>query len=329
MDEKIIVFGLGTDFKRYKELIKKKFKVIACTDNIIIPEEDFWRKLYIPPHLILKYSFDKVLICTSKYKYAIKLQLVKTGLPLEKILYIENLSQKEHQLEFKEVIQDMEKYTIINKEENFSISDKELYLIEKDKYANAGNPCQHYFAQDIWGAKKILKNNPLIHYDIGSRLDGFIAHLLVFREVNYIDIRSFPYKIPGLNFIQDDAINLYNLEDNSVESLSSFHALEHFGLGRYGDKIDPAAYKKAAKNIQRVLKKEGHLYIGVPVGSKDKLIFNAHRIFSINTLLSLFDELKLQDIAIIEPDGVDTKPIIESDYKNVEEYSCGLFEFVK
>ena len=81
--------------------------------------------------------------------------------------------------------------------------------------------------------------------------------------------------------------------------------------------------------MQRVLRNEGHLYVGVPIGPEDKLVFNAHRIFSIRTVLSLFAEMVLQDIAIVEPDGVATKAIQEQDYGNICEDSCGLFEFVK
>lgn len=179
------------------------------------------------------------------------------------------------------------------------------------------------------GGNKIYKRNPANHYDIGSRLEGFIAHLLVFREVYYIDIRPLPYHIPGLYFVQSDATRLKELDDSSIESLSCFHALEHFGLGRYGDKIEPDAYRKSARNMQRVLKNGGHLYLGVPVGPKDKLVFNAHRIFSIPTILSLFGALKLEDIAIIEPDGLEVKPINKEDYRNIKEYSCAVFEFIK
>ena len=179
------------------------------------------------------------------------------------------------------------------------------------------------------GGAKVFQNNPQEHYDIGSRLDGFIAHLLVFREVRYIDIRPLPYEIPGLHFVQADAVRLNNIEDNSVESLSSFHALEHFGLGRYGDEIDPEAYKRAAENMVIVLAPKGHLYIGVPVGPVDKLFFNAHRIFSIRTVLALFEKLKLNDIAIVGPTGVAAKQIHKEEYNQIKEFSCGLFEFVK
>ena len=81
--------------------------------------------------------------------------------------------------------------------------------------------------------------------------------------------------------------------------------------------------------MQRVLRKGGHLYIGVPIGPADRLLFNAHRIFSVQTVLSLFEGMALRDIAIVEPEGVAAKPIGGQDYQDIQEDSCGLFEFVK
>ncbi len=329
MKDNCIVFGLGKDWKENIEFILEKFNVIACTDNNKIPEEGFWKSHYIFPDEINKYDFDKILICTRRFRDTIKVQLTKMGIPLDKIVYIESPAYNTSNINFKNVIQDMELYQNMNTDEKFSVVEDSLLFITEDKSANAGNPCQHYFAQDIWGANKIYHRNPEQHYDIGSRLDGFIAHLLVFRKVNYIDIRPLPYEIPNLYFVKGDAVSLAEFEDESIESLSCFHALEHFGLGRYGDKIDPDAYKKAAGNIKRVLKKGGSLYIGVPIGEEDKLFFNAHRVFSISTILSSFDGLKLNDFAIIEPNGVYAKKADIRELKEIKEYSCGLFEFEK
>ncbi len=99
-----------------------------------------------------------------------------------------------------------------------------------------------------------------MHLDVGSRLDGFIAHLLAFMEVEVIDIRPLNINVPGLRFTLGDATVLERKSD-SVESLSSLHAVEHFGLGRYGDSIDPEACFKAMRSFARVLKPGGVLYL--------------------------------------------------------------------
>ncbi len=55
----------------------------------------------------------------------------------------------------------------------------------------------HYFHQDLWAAKKIFKRRPMTHVDIGSRVDGFVAHLLVFMPVTAVDIRYLDSNIEG------------------------------------------------------------------------------------------------------------------------------------
>ncbi len=328
---KIIVFGMGQEFRRWEKAIQRCFEVIACTDNVSVPQDIYWSGKFIKPDAILNCAFEKILICSTKYRDEIFAQLINMGgIPPEKIADITFLESVSKQNAYEEVLKDIEEYKKQVKIENdFQIHQDSLYLICENKYETAGKPGSHYFAQDIWGANKIYLSNPFMHYDIGSSLNGFIAHLLVFREVYYIDIRPMDFKIPGLHFRQGDAMNLDGIEDNSIESLSSFHALEHFGLGRYGDPIDPEGYIKAAISMQRVLMRKGHLYIGVPIGPKDKLVFNAHRIFKIETVLKLFDQCNLVDIAVVEPDGVFAHSIEMKDYERISEFSCGLFEFEK
>lgn len=325
MLEKIVVFGLGKDFSEKQKQISEKYKIVAYTDNYLFHES---RELFISPDKINEIDFDKVLICTRKYKDAIKCQLVRSGIDEEKIADLSVLNEKKVR-NFASVLKDISLYKEKNNDEKFAIKDDSLHIITTDKSDNAGVIGTHYFAQDIWAAKKILNASPKEHYDIGSRLDGFISHLLVFRNVNYIDIRPLPCHITNLNFVQADATHLEGIADASIESLSSLHAIEHFGLGRYGDEIDPDAYIKVIKSIQRVIVPKGHVYISVPVGPKDKLVFNAHRIFAINTILDLFDEMTLRDINIIKGSNAYTEKISEKDYENIPDYSCGLFEFEK
>ena len=184
-----------------------------------------------------------------------------------------------------------------------------------------------YFHQDLWAARKIYIARPSGHIDVGSRIDGFISHLLCFRDVTVIDIRCIESAVRGLSFMQADATTLSALESGSAESLSSLHAAEHFGLGRYGDPIDPDACFKFMDSLQRVLKVNGTLYFSVPIGN-ERLIFNAQRVFSPFTILERFKHLELVSFsAIVRGRGVIENAPLESYIK--EHYSCGLFEFRK
>lgn len=198
-----------------------------------------------------------------------------------------------------------------------------------DWYEAAGST-NSYFWQDLWAAKLIHDNNPAVHYDIGSRIDGFIAHLASFRDnVILIDIRAMESNIPGVSFTQADATNLEGIEDESVDSISALCSLEHFGLGRYGDPIDPDASSKAMHSIVRVLKKGGHAYIAVPIG-KERLEFNAHRVFYASTVVREFAPLKLVEYSVINSDGIEKDvPIHKYDddlYNRNGRF--GLFHFV-
>lgn len=326
---KVIVWGVGYGYFQNKERIEKQFEIVGYTDSKF-EDQDVLKEREIRPRNINRYSYDKILVTSYKYFDSIRLQLLKYGVDMTRVDNLDSLaSGKENEEDLRLIERDIAEYERLNRESAFSVDYNDLKLITSDKNKAAGAPAAHYFAQDIWGAGRIYSNAPKEHYDIGSRLDGFIAHLLVFREVNYIDIRPLPFEIPGLHFIQGDATDLEQFANESIESLSSFHAIEHFGLGRYGDKIEPDAYLKVIKNIQRVIKPGGHAYIGVPVGPRDRLIFNAHRIFAIRTIIKLFDEMDLQDMAIIRTANAYAENIKEEQYDSVEDYSCGLFEFIK
>ena len=106
----------------------------------------------------------------------------------------------------------------------------DAFPILSDKIDSAGSAEGHYFHQDLWAAKKIFARRPADHIDIGSRVDGFVAHLLVFMPVTVVDIRPMESKLSGLTFLQDDATELGQLESDSADSISSLHAAEHFGL---------------------------------------------------------------------------------------------------
>jgi hypothetical protein len=219
------------------------------------------------------------------------------------------------------------RYNRLNKSNSFKISFNNLRPILNERNVQAGYLSMHYFHQDIWAAKKIFNQKPSKHFDIGSRIDGFISHLLVFMPVNVLDIRPLSDQIENLNFTQCDATNLEGIESNSIESLSSLHAIEHFGLGRYGDDIDPDGYKKVLKAMQRVLKKDGYLYIGVPTGI-ERVEYNSQRVFNPSTIISELNDLELVSFSLVNDDGTLTENLSIELFKPTH-LSCGLFEFKK
>lgn len=225
---------------------------------------------------------------------------------------------------------DIKKYSELNKRKNFEIQDKYLWPIVTDKYAYAGK-IDNYFLQDLWAAKRIIKLGIKKHLDIGSRLDGFIAHLLAAEiDVTMIDVRPFPHEVDNLHTIVDDATLLSQIPNESIESMSALCSLEHFGLGRYGDPIDPEACFICFDNIQKKLKKGGNLFIAVPVG-KERVEFNAHRVFYASTVVDAFASLKLIEYSCAASGKIEYNVDIgkyDNDNHNGE-YRYGLFWFMK
>ncbi len=195
-----------------------------------------------------------------------------------------------------------------------------------DRYDSAG-AMGHYFHQDLWAACHIHAHRPSSHFDIGSRIDGFVAHLLVFMPVTVVDIRPLRSEVAGLSFIQDDATSLRSFADDSLDSLSSLHAVEHFGLGRYGDRVDPHASFTMMRTLVRVLKPGGRLYFSVPVG-RERLEFNAHRVFAPRTVIDGLAPLRLVSFAAVDDTGSMRDPCTPAEFEAAE-YACGLYEFTK
>lgn len=218
-------------------------------------------------------------------------------------------------------------YNRMNPRPTLRVTLRDLFPILTDNGEAAGSVGGHYFHQDLWAARKIRERMPKAHFDIGSRIDGFITHLLVFMPVTVVDIRPIQSTVSGLTFLQDDATELAQFPTGSVDSLSTLNVAEHFGLGRYSDPVDPDACFKFMKALERVLAPNGRLYFSVPVG-RERVEFNAHRVFAPQTILDSFPGLQLVSFSAVDDDG---NFIENADLVAVAktEFSCGLFEFTK
>ncbi|TAE72808.1 MAG: DUF268 domain-containing protein [Verrucomicrobia bacterium] len=147
-----------------------------------------------------------------------------------------------------------------------------------------------YFHQDLEVAKWIHQAAPRRHVDVGSRIDGLIGHLAVFREVEVLDIRPQPEQVPNVSFRQLDLMApLLEEWKEATDSLSCLHTIEHFGLGRYGDPIDASGHLKGLGQLKRMVAPGGRLYLSTPIGPQ-RVEFNANRVFAVATLLGWFED---------------------------------------
>ena len=197
------------------------------------------------------------------------------------------------------------------------------YLHEQNE--SSGTASGHYFWQDLLVAKRILLASPARHVDVGSRVDGLITHLLVFREVEVVDIRPLSPAVPGLKFVLDDATSLASLADQSIESVSSLHAIEHFGLGRYGDPIDADGHIRGLRSLQRGLARGGRLYLSLPIGA-EWVEYNGQRVLSPTLPIDVLNELTLESFVAIPAAGLPREDMSPPDLANTSGW-CGLYEF--
>lgn len=175
----------------------------------------------------------------------------------------------------------------------------EPILTDFSSASEAGCCSGHYFHQDLLVANKIFSEQPPLHLDMGSRIDGFITHLLSFNQNTILcDIRPLNYSHPCLSFKQLDITADIVIGDKfSFPSISSLHAVEHIGLGRYGDKVDPEGHIKAIKNISQLLAPNGRLRLSFPTGPS-RVEFNSQRVISITDSLRIFEESGLIPLAL-------------------------------
>jgi SAM-dependent methyltransferase len=165
-------------------------------------------------------------------------------------------------------------------------------------------------------------------------VDGFVAHVASFREIHILDIRPLQSKTRSIIFEQQDFMApLKDSLKECTDSLSCLHAMEHFGLGRYGDTVDCDGYLKGLENLYGMLKPNGKLYFSVPIGEQ-RIEFNAHRVFSVKHLLELFNgKYEIDHFSYVDDAGDlhENAELAQADIENNFScrYGCGIFEMRK
>jgi SAM-dependent methyltransferase len=221
----------------------------------------------------------------------------------------------------------LRKYRSLNRNSSFNFRVKDIWYRTFDQFESAGVATGQYFHQDLWAARILFTRQVKKHVDVGSRIDGFVAHILPFCQVTYVDIRPLDTLVEGLEFRQGSILHL-PFEDDSIYSLSCLHVIEHIGLGRYGDPVDPDGFEKAARELVRVLQPGGILLLGTPIG-RERLCFDAHRVFDPRTVVKLFQSLVLEEFRMVNDSGSLCHPGTTFEEARKFRYGCGLFLFNK
>jgi hypothetical protein len=237
---------------------------------------------------------------------------------------------------FKRLPHYFRQFRVLRRQNQASPFSRELapnYPCLHDLSHEAGIARGGYFYQDLWVARRIFERKPIKHVDVASRIDGFVAHVASFREIEVFDIRPMQTRAPNIVFKQCDFMNLDPSLRESTDSLSCLHALEHFGLGRYGDPVNINGHIDGLNALHSVLRPGGILYLSVPVG-RQRIEFNSHRVFSAQTLLEWSKgKFELEQFTFVDAGG-ELHPKAPMEMALPERlpglsYGLGIFEFRK
>jgi hypothetical protein len=181
----------------------------------------------------------------------------------------------------------------------------------------------HYLHQGAWVNRHLRQTVPARHVDIASAV-YYLGFFAAIAPTDFVDIRPAVLHMPGVTEREGSVLAL-PYDSQSVPSLSCLHVVEHVGLGRYGDPLEPRGTELACAELARVLAPGGVLYVSVPVG-RPRVSFNAHRVHSVSQVRRYFPSLTLLSFDAVLDDGRFI-PDCDDATASRQEYACGMFRF--
>jgi SAM-dependent methyltransferase len=264
-----------------------------------------------------------------KQEYLIEKNIYKFALVLKKLLPLGFYIILKKIYFYINFIKDYNKFKKLNDKFSepmyLSWHDRSPQLLDKTKVTQFD---AHYVYHPAWAARILSEIKPTKHIDIASTL-SFSTIVSAFINVDFYDYRPALINLSNFYSKKGDLLNL-PFKTNSIESISCMHVIEHIGLGRYGDDIDPNGDRKAINELKRVLAVNGNLLFVVPIG-KQRIVFNAHRVYTASQILDYFKDFKLMDFSLL-PDDYENRGMIkfpDISFADSQFYACGCFWFRK
>lgn len=112
-------------------------------------------------------------------------------------------------------------------------------------------------------------------------------------KVICLDMRNWPVEYKGVEILRGE-VSTADIPEGSCDVITCVSALEHFGLGRYGDRHDVDGDFKGLARIRTWLKTEGVLILTLPYG-RPTVAYPAHRVYDESRLARLTEGLTVLD----------------------------------
>jgi len=166
---------------------------------------------------------------------------------------------------------------------------KAIFYVDVKKISYKNNPSTtERFIEYFWVLKNLQTKGNLL--DIGCTESLFANEVSKIKSLDVygIDIRN--EQNPSYKFFVEDATKTH-FEDHFFDQITIISSIEHFGLDFYGNKkINPTADLDSMKEIKRILKKDGTLFLTTPYGKNGT---SWYRKYNKNSLKKLFDGFQI------------------------------------
>jgi len=169
-----------------------------------------------------------------------------------------------------------------------TVSTYTMKQIEKYKKLIANNEGAYYHETDMW-LYEALRDHSIKGKDViivGSEQPWYETMACVYsgNGCSCLEYNKRICEFDEIKYYQYDAYD----DLPKFDACISVSSIEHSGLGRYGDDIDPMGDIKAMQDIKHILKKDGLCFLAVPIG-EDRVMWNAHRVYGKIRLELLLD----------------------------------------
>ena len=135
-----------------------------------------------------------------------------------------------------------------------------------------------------YGATDLYLYKALKQFPISGKSVAIIGSITPWYECVVLTYKGKPTTIEYNTIECDDprieifTVEEFNANPKTFDCIISISSIEHDGLGRYGDPINPYGDFEAMQKCKEMLNPGGIFYLAVPV-TEDSITFNAHRTY--------------------------------------------------